>query len=109
MPETVQDARSLWDAARTILLTNPALTPLELSYVHDIEPDTVFGSRAILTVSTDGVRVGIENNIDEPLTAALSQAARRPMSYLISLRRPARAAAAVFPPDQQRQPAPRRR
>lgn len=109
MPETVQDARSLWDAARTILLTNPALTPLELSYVHDIEPDTVFGSRAILTVSTDGVRVGIENNIDEPLTAALSQAARRPMSYLISLRRPARAATTVFPPDQQRQPAPRRR
>lgn len=108
MPEPVQDARSLWDAARNILLTNPTLTPLELSYVHDIEPDTVFGSRAILTVSTDGIRVGIENNIDEPLTAALSQAAHHPMGYLISLRRPARGER-VFPQNQQHQPGTRQR
>lgn len=95
MSDASQEARSLWNNARRLLSANPNLTPRSLSFIQDVEPDVVFDSRIVLTVSSDSIRVSIENDLNQPLLAALEQAAQHPMGYLISVRAKQRSSSAA--------------
>jgi chromosomal replication initiator protein len=64
---------------------NPGLSVRDRSIIKDISPSMVFDSMIILVASNDYTRVAIENQFEEQVQSALSQAAGKSMSFVIKI------------------------
>jgi chromosomal replication initiator protein len=85
MPDSGSQAQALWDSAYALMTRNPKLSNRDRSIIKDISPSMVFDSMIVLVASNDFTRVAIENQFDEQVQSALSQAAGRAMSFVIKI------------------------
>ena len=56
-----------------------------MSIIKDISPSMVFDSMIVLVASNDFTRIAMENQFEEVVESALSQAAGRKMNFVIKL------------------------
>ncbi|MCI1901901.1 MAG: chromosomal replication initiator protein DnaA [Bifidobacteriaceae bacterium] len=85
MPTSGSEAQILWDSAYALMTQNPKLSVRDRSIIKDITPSMVFDSMIVLVASNDFTRVAIENQFDEQVQSALSQAAGRSMNFVIKI------------------------
>lgn len=85
MPNPESDARTLWDSAYALMTQNSRLSVRDRSIINDISPSMLFDSMIVLVASNDYTRVAIENQFDEQVQSALSQAAGRPINFVIKI------------------------
>lgn len=78
-------ARTLWSSAYALMAQNPKLSIRDRSIINDISPSMVFDSMIVLVASNDFTRVAIENQFDEQVQSALTQAAGHEMTFVIKI------------------------
>lgn len=86
LTDSQSEASALWNSAYALMTQNPQLSIRDRSILKDITPAMVFDSMIVLVAPNDYTRIAIENQLDEPVQSALTQAAGRPMSFVIKIR-----------------------
>lgn len=82
---TQSEAEAIWSAAYDIISQSPSLSVRDMSIIKDISPSMVFDSMIVLVASNDFTRIAMENQFEEVVESALSQAAGRKMNFVIKL------------------------
>jgi chromosomal replication initiator protein len=79
------DINEVWSAAVDSLVRSGRITGSDYGYASLVSPVGLVGDKALLAVSSAYTRDHLETNLRQPLTAALSEAAGRPLDFAVTV------------------------
>jgi hypothetical protein len=106
--DPASQAARIWADALAVLGHNASLTPRDRGWLEGVIPEAVFGTTIVLCVANSSTQQALQNDLNEPLLAALHMVSGQhmfPAFKIVPPSEPAPASAATASPNEG-QPAP---